>query len=315
MKSNKITERKAKMKYLIIGTGGTGATIGVWIARAGLDVTVIARGNHLAEIREKGLRFEKTNGETYSVKINATEMENYKETPDVIFVCVKGYSLESVIPFIRRVAGESTVVIPILNIYGTGKRLQERLPGILVTDACIYVSATIKSAGVIEVYNDSIRIFFGARSEDEYRPVLELIEADLNKAGIKAVNSHNIQRDTMEKYTFISTIGAAALYFDCEIGEIQKEGEPRELYKALIKEIVAIASAMGIKFERDLVQAILASTDRMSPNSTTSILRDVRSGHEAEIDGQIFNVVRMAKEYSVPVPSYEKVAAKLGFKE
>ena len=61
--------------------------------------------------------------------------------PDVVLVCVKGYSLEETIPFIQRVAKPSTIVIPVLNIYGTGAKMQEKLPELLVTDGCIYVPA------------------------------------------------------------------------------------------------------------------------------------------------------------------------------
>ena len=55
----------------------------------------------------------------------------------MIFVCVKGYSLADTVPFIRKAAGRDTVVIPVLNIYGTGRALQAELPELLVTDGCI----------------------------------------------------------------------------------------------------------------------------------------------------------------------------------
>ena len=118
------------MKYLVIGAGGTGGCIGAYMTEAGRDVTLIARGAHLAAMQADGLRMETTKKGNYTVKpVKATDMEHYGEHPDVIFVCVKGYSLEETIPFIRRVAKPETVVIPILNIYGTGGRLQERQIG------------------------------------------------------------------------------------------------------------------------------------------------------------------------------------------
>ncbi len=302
------------MKYLVIGTGGTGGSIGSLLEKAGRDVTVIARGGHLEMIKSKGLVVENSNtGARFTVHPRAYDMESYGERPDVIFVCVKGYSLDGTIPFIKKISKESTVVIPILNIYGTGGEMQKKLPGILVTDACIYVSATIKEPGVIEMYNDSVKIYFGARTREEYRPVLGDIEDDLKACGINAVNSDNIQRDTMIKYSFISPVGATAIYYGCPIGEIQKPGEIRDCYVSLIRELTAVSAALGIKFENDLVEANLRMVDNMAPTSTVSLLRDVQSGHQAEIDGQIFHVVRMARELKVPVPAYEKIAAKFGF--
>lgn len=152
------------MQYAIIGAGGTGGVVGYFMTKAGKDVTLIARGRHLEAMKEHGLTLERLwdpNPETIAVK--ATDMEHYKEQPDVILVCVKGYSLEDTVPFIRRVAKPDTIVIPILNIYGTGAKLQKELPELLVTDGCIYVSANIKEPGVLVQHGKILRIVFGVR--------------------------------------------------------------------------------------------------------------------------------------------------------
>ena len=77
------------MKYLIIGTGGTGGAIGAYLAKASKDVTFIARGKHLDAIKEKGLRIIRPNDEFTLFPAKATDLESYDEKPDVIFVCVK----------------------------------------------------------------------------------------------------------------------------------------------------------------------------------------------------------------------------------
>ena len=142
------------LRYMIIGAGGTGAPLGAFLAKLGADVTLIARGAHLKAMQEKGLTFEQSDGETWTVPVKAFDMDGFlaakaqgTPSPDVIFVCVKGYSLDDTIPFIRDAAGENTVVIPILNIYGTGRVMQEQLPGLLVTDGCIYISSNLKGPG------------------------------------------------------------------------------------------------------------------------------------------------------------------------
>ena len=106
------------LRYMIIGAGGTGAPLGAFLAKNGADVTLIARGAHLAAMQEKGLRFEQSDGETWTVPVKAFDMDGFlaakaqgAPSPDVIFVCVKGYSLDDTIPFIRSAAGEKTVVI------------------------------------------------------------------------------------------------------------------------------------------------------------------------------------------------------------
>ena len=136
------------MKYLIIGAGGTGGVTGYYMKKAGKDVTLIARGEHLKTIQEQGLTLEKMWDKTEeTITIPAADMEHYTDHPDIIFVCVKGYSLDETIPFIKQIAKKTTIVIPVLNIYGTGGKMQKQLPELLVTDGCIYVSANIKEPG------------------------------------------------------------------------------------------------------------------------------------------------------------------------
>ena len=132
------------MRYLIIGAGATGCVVGAHLARAGKDVTFIARGNTLAALREKGMSVIKPAEEFNIYPVKSYPMEEYEtcgDTPDIIFVCVKGYSVDETIPFIKNISGPETIVIPILNIYTTGEKMQAQLPDILVTDGCIYVAA------------------------------------------------------------------------------------------------------------------------------------------------------------------------------
>lgn len=300
------------MKYAIIGAGGTGGILGFYMTKAGKDVTLIARGRHLAAMQESGLAVEKMwDGTTETIPVKAADMDHYSERPDVILVCVKGYSLEDTIPFIQRVANPSTIVIPVLNIYGTGAKMQEKLPNLLVTDGCIYVSANIKEPGVLIQHGKILRVVYGVREKEEYDPRLEEIKQDFDVSGIDGVLSENIRRDALEKFSYVSPIGAAGLYYHATAADFQREGEEREAFKTMIREIAALAEAMGVPFERDMVDVNLKILSTMAPEATTSMQRDVMEGKDSEIDGLVYEVVRMGERYHVPVPMYEKVAEKL----
>ena len=302
------------MKYAIIGAGGTGGILGFYMSKAGKDVTLIARGKHLAAMREKGLAVEKMwDNTTESIPVKATDMEHYEEHPDVILVCVKGYSQEDTIPFIKRVAKPSTIVIPVLNIYGTGAKMQEQLPGLLVTDGCIYVSANIKEPGVLIQHGKILRVVYGVREahSEEVMDCLKEIKRDFDDSGIDGVLSANIRRDALEKFSYVSPIGAAGLYFHATAADFQREGEQREAFKTMIREIAALADAMGVPFERDMVEVNLKILSTLAPEATTSMQRDVMEGKSSEIDGLVYEVVRMGEKYHVPVPMYSKVAEKL----
>lgn len=300
------------MKYAIIGAGGTGGILGFYMMKAGKDVTLIARGRHLAAMQESGLAVEKMwDGTTETIPVKATDMDHYSECPDVILVCVKGYSLEDTIPFIQRVANPSTIVIPVLNIYGTGAKMQEKLPNLLVTDGCIYVSANIKEPGVLIQHGKILRVVYGVREKEEYDPRLEEIKQDFDVSGIDGVLSENIRRDALEKFSYVSPIGAAGLYYHATAADFQREGEEREAFKTMIREITALAEAMGVPFERDMVEVNLKILSTLASEATTSMQRDVMDGKSSEIDGLVYEVVCMGERYHVPVPMYEKVAEKL----
>lgn len=300
------------MKYLVIGAGGTGGCIGAYMTEAKKDVTMIARGAHLKTMQKDGLRMETTKKGNYIVKpVKASNMEQYDEHPDVIFVCVKGYSLEETIPFIRRVSKPETIVIPILNLYGTGGKLQEKLPGLLVTDGCIYIAAEIKEPGCLWQNGDIFRVVFGVRNPSEYRKELVQIKKDLDDSGITGILSDNIQRDALQKFSYVSPAAACGQYYDAMAGQMQKPGEIRDMFAALVHEIDLLASAMGIHFEVDIVKTNLDILDSLTAKASTSMQRDVKNGKPSEMDGLIYEVIRLGRHYGVTLPVYEKIAEEL----
>lgn len=299
------------MKYLVIGAGGTGGSIGAYMTQAGKDVTLIARGEHLRKMQDEGLRMETTRKGNYTVSpIRAVDMEHYDERPDIIFVCVKGYSIEEVIPFIGRVAKENTIVIPILNIYGTGRRLQKELPGLLVTDGCIYIAAQIREPGIIWQNGDIFRIVYGVREKEELRPELLEVAKDLKESGIEGILSDNIRRDALQKFAYVSPMAACGLYYHVSAGEIQKTGDARDTFVKLMREVDALAVAMGVPFLIDIVATNLRILDSLDPAASTSMQRDIYAGKPSEIDGLIYEVVRLGRQYGVPTPAYEMIEKK-----
>ena len=315
------------MKYIIIGAGGTGGILGFYMTKAGKDVTLIARNAHLEAMQKQGLSVEKMwTNETETIPIGAESMESYEakgEKADVILVCVKKYSLDSCIPFIQNISHKNTIVVPVLNVYGTGAYLQEKLPKVLVTDGCIYVSANIKQAGVLLQHGEILRVFFGVREKEDLKKLngqldgeykaerlLKKIAQDFKDSGIDGILSDNIKRDALTKFSYVSPIGTAGLYLHAVAGDFQREGEARELFKTLIREIVTLSKAMGITFEEDLVERNLKILSNLPEETTTSMQRDVMEGKQSEIDGLVYEVVRMAEKYGAEVPAYRRAAEK-----
>ena len=300
------------MKYLIYGAGGIGGCLAAFLAQGGKDGSPTAPGAPLEAILKNSLVLETGHG-TFAVPVRACEQEQVTDKPDVIFVCVKGYSLEGTLPTLKRLSDGHTIVIPLLNIYGTGARLQPELSPALVTDGCIYIAAEIKAPGTVHMSGDIFRVVFGPRTQGEYRPELEEVARDLNDCGIEGILSQNIQRDALMKFSVVSPMAACGIYHDIQVGGMQVPGQPREDFKALVAEIGALAQAMGYPFPEDPVARNLAIQDALDPDASTSLKRDLDAGKPSEVDGLIFEVVRLGRKYHVPTPMYDRVAAKLGF--
>lgn len=299
------------MKYLIAGTGGVGGSIAAFLALAGKDVTCIARGEHLAAIRERGLLLHSDLKGEHSLKVDAFTAEEFQGKADVIFVCVKGYSVDSITELIKRAAHENTVVIPILNVYGTGPRIQRLVPGVTVLDGCIYIVGFVSGKGEITQMGKIFRLVYGAHKGTAVPDgMLEAIQRDMQESGIKAEISPDINLDTFVKWSFISAMAVTGAYYDVPMGEVQKPGKVRETFIGLSRESAALGRKLGIEFKEDVIEYNLKVIDKLAPESTASMQKDLEKGHESEVQGLLFDMITAAEEQGIDIPTYRMVAEK-----
>lgn len=305
------------LKYLIAGTGGVGGSIAAFLSLSGKDVTCIARGEHLAAMRGNGLQLHSDLKGEHALTIPAYTAEEYitlvstsaAYKADVIFVCVKGYSVDSITELIKRASHEHTVVIPILNVYGTGPRIQRLVPGVTVLDGCIYIVGFVSGRGEITQMGKIFRLVYGAhRNTIVSRETLEAVQRDLLESGIKAEISDDINRDTFVKWSFISAMAVTGAYYDVPMGEVQKAGKIRDTFIGLSSESAALGRKLGIEFKEDAVEYNLKVMDKLAPESTASMQKDMAKGHESEVQGLLFDMITAAEEQGVEVPTYRTVA-------
>ena len=123
-----------------------------------------------------------------------------------------------------------------------------------------------------------------------------------------AIHTDFIKLDALLKFSYVSAQGACGLYYNVPAGEIQKPGEIRECFSDLVAEIDKLANAMDIHFGTNIVKRNLTILDALSKDATTSLQRDIMSGNRSEIDGLIYEVVRLSEKYGVDLPVYKKIA-------
>ena len=300
------------MKFLVVGTGGTGGCIGGYLAKQGEDVTFVARGKHLEAMRTKGLQVNSVRIGDFNINpVKVCTMAEYKEMPDVVFVCVKYYALEETIQFLKNTVGEHTIVIPILNVYGTGGKMQKNL-SCTVTDGCVYIFSMIEAPGVIRQGAPIFKMYFGFRKDQtftkEQENILKIIESKLKKAGIEAHYTTSIEKDALQKFACVSPMGTAGMYYNAVAGALMEDGEKRETFLALAREVEAIGHAMGLSYEPSLEIMADNVLKGLTPTATTSMQRDVMAGGQSEVDGLIHEMVRLGEVYHVSVPNYTKIS-------
>jgi 2-dehydropantoate 2-reductase len=298
------------MKYLVIGTGGTGGAIGGFLAHKGYDVTFIARGAHLEAMKKDGLRIKSgLKGDICLTDIKACKASEYAEKADVIFVCVKSYSLDEIIPLIIRSSKKDTLVIPILNGIGIGDKLYEKYKDAYILDGCVYIVAYSGKPGEIIQSGKVFKVVFGERPGQEVpRQRLVEVKEQLISSGINCEVSDNIVRDTFLKFSFISPYASCGAYYNITAGEMQKVPEYRQMFINLIKEIQHLAEALGIFFENNIVEANLKLLDSLNTDTTASMQKDIAAGKSSETEGLIFDVLRLAEAKGVPVANYKIIA-------
>lgn len=290
-----------------------GGSIAGFLALAGKDVICIARGRHLEAIRRNGLHLKSDlKGEHY-LPVTACTSEEFEGKADVIFVCVKGYSIDSIKDVLERASAPGTLVIPILNVYGTGPRIGRLVPSVDVLDGCIYIVGFVSGEGEITQMGSIFRMVFGARPEQGIaRERLEEIAGELRGCGIKADVSDDMNRDTFIKWAFISAMACTGAYHNVPMGEVQREGEVRDTFVGLSRESAEIGYRLGIAFPEDPVAYNLKVIDKLDPHSTASMQKDIARGHESEIQGLLFDMIELGERLHVNLPTYHKVAQKFG---
>lgn len=298
-------------KYLVIGTGGVGGSIAGFLALAGKDVTCIARGKHLEAIRKHGLHLKSDlKGEHY-LPIKACTAEEYNDKADVVFVCIKGYSIDSIKDVLEKSAHPDTLVIPILNVYGTGPRIGRLVPSVKVLDGCIYIVGFVSGEGEITQMGRIFRLIFGARPEQNIpHEALDEIAGVLQACGIKAEVSDDINRDTFIKWAFISAMACTGAYHDVPMGEVQHDEPVRNTFIGLSRESAEMGHRLGVAYPEDPVAYNLKVIDKLDPHSTASMQKDLSKGHQSEIQGMLFDVIKLGEELGTDLTTYRKVAAK-----
>ncbi len=280
-----------------MGAGGVGGYFGALLARAGHDVTIVARGPHLDAIKRHGLRVECATEPSFAVAVEAATAVAPGYEADLVLFAVKTYDLDAAARVIEPAVGRATTVLAMQNGVGSGERLAERFGAERVLDAAVYVEAHLGSPGVI-VQEGTWRVVFGRRTGNG-APETALLET-FTGAGWEAELSPQILATLWTKLTFIGPLAALGTIAGLSAAQVCSQDASAAFIEAVVGEYAAVGNAAGAGLPADVAAAVMKRVRGFE--GITSMHRDRIAGKRLESDALVGDVVRRGAAHGVPTP-------------
>jgi len=289
------------MRMAVVGAGGVGGGFGAALAKAGADVTFIARGTHLAAMKKDGLKVQGGRGETHLVPTKATDNPAEVGPVDIVLFCVKLWDVESAGERIKPLIGKGTAVVPLQN----GIDAHERLLPIVGREALMcgvaQISASITAPGVITQVGTFMRMIFGELDGKRSRRGDDLL-ALCQKAGFDVTLSEAILTELWMKFILLATNASITAATRQPLGKLRDDPDIRPIMIASFRETFEVGRAKGIALPDDAVDRILDLVGHAPPAMKASMALDLERGNRLELPWLGGKVVALGRELSVPTP-------------
>lgn len=288
------------MKVAIIGTGGVGGYFGGKIAKAGFDVTFLARGKQLEALQNNGLTVKSILGDFHVDSVQATDSISSIGKCDLVILCSKAWQLKEVLIDLKSILKDDSVILPLQNGVVAADELETVINKNNIIGGLCRIFSQIESPGVISHFGISPIIIFGEIDNSKSDRILRIKEM-FDKSGIDSRISDNIIAELWKKFIGICVSGLLAVA-KSTYGEIRELPETRQMMIDLMNEVYSLSQKIGIQIESDFVDKSVLAIDKFPYETTSSLTRDVWEGKPSEIEYQNGTVVRLAEKYNVDVP-------------
>jgi 2-dehydropantoate 2-reductase len=312
------------MRVCVYGAGAIGGHLAVRLARGGADVSVLARGSHLAAIQHDGLTVHTHEGQLQA-RVQASDNPAALGPQDAVLVTVKAPALPSIAAGIGPLLKPDTPVAFVMNgipwfyFHGIGGALEgRRLPKIDPGDALwravgpertiagvVYAASAVIAPGVIELESPNASVVLGGPDGQESQRV-QAIVAHIKAGGMQAVASIAIRDEIWNKLLGNLCTGPMAILTQVSIRELFREPECVAAARRVMQEATAVANALGAHPDVDPDNWIAHGRDL---DHKPSSLQDLERGRPMEIDGIFDAPLELARMVGVPTPTLDLLVA------
>ena len=289
------------MRIAVMGAGGVGGYFGARLAQAGHDVAFVARGRHLAAMREHGLRVTSALGDIHLPKPTVTDDPSTQGWFDVVLFAVKLWDTESAAMAIKPMLAAGGVVVPFQNGVESIERIGTVVGPGQVMGGVAYIAAKIAAPGVIAHTGTMARLVFGPTASAQ-QAAADALLVSCKGAGINAEIAADIRKALWTKFVFLVALSGVTSVTRQPIGTIRADADMRATFEAAMRETWELGRARGIALPDDLVAEQMRFGDGLPAEMKASMAHDLDAGNRLEAPWLSGAVARMAKESGMSAP-------------
>jgi 2-dehydropantoate 2-reductase len=292
------------MKIAILGSGAVGGYYGGRLAFAGHDVTFVARGAHLAAIRERGLEVKSAALGDFVARARAEEDTSKVGPVDLVLYAVKTYDNPTALPLLTPMLGESTVVLTVQNGVDSAGEVAAVAGEARTLGGTTYIATALEAPGLIVQTGTHRRIVFGEAFGDLPRTTdrVTRIHEALAGADIQSFPVGDGRVPVWEKFVFLAALAGFTGAGRLPIGPVWGDPFTKAMFLAGSREIEAVARAEGVPIAADVVERIVPYVDAIPGSMRSSLLIDLQQGKRIEVEALQGTVVRRGAARGVPTP-------------
>src|SRR5262245_30831079 len=289
------------MRIAIMGSGGVGGYFGAKLVLGGADVSFVARGAHLAAMRQHGLIIESAHDPIHLPKVNVTDDPATIGKVDMVMFCVKLWDTETAARQLVPITGPDTGIISFQNGVQKDDMLRPIFGDKALMGGVAYVGTTIGRPGVIAQTGPLQRLVFG-EYDGSRSPRAEAFYQACKSGGINVEISDDVRRSLWEKYVALVAMSGATTSMRSTIGPIRTNPLTRQFLLDLAREVVAVGRAHGVSLPADFAETRAPFFDGWPPEMSTSMHHDLQHSKPLEVRWLAGGVVDLGAKVGVPTP-------------
>jgi 2-dehydropantoate 2-reductase len=298
------------LKIAVMGPGGVGGYFGARLAAAGSDVTIVARGAHLAAMRRSGLTLDSEIGPLHLEPVKVVADAAEVPAADVVLFAVKMRDTESAAASLEPLVAKGAAVFTFQNGVESAERLGRILGPGNVVPGVARIGSHISAPGVIKQIGTFCRLEFGERDGRPSERTAALLAA-CKAARFEAVIPKSIEREVWMKFAMLAPLSGMTALTRLPIGPIRANPQSRALLEAAVRETVAVGVAMNSGLTPADIGDLIKLLDGFPEGLMASMAHDLLAGKPIEIDGLSGAVARLGAQCGVPAPTHAFIAQAL----